>query len=112
MSQMVRVKQARDVEFQYDAPGGMTCQILTDMTGSATQGALAVAATLVFPATAGRQTYTLPLFDFYFTQIQFKVASTGRVILLAGLLRVLDVGCFFFGQNGEIWDSTPLSIGL
>lgn len=111
MPGMVRLKQLKDLELYYDAPAGLTMQVLSDVVGNV-QGALAVAATLNFPATAGRQTFTLPLDNIYGTLVQFHAASGGVVKLFGGVLRVLDIGVWFFGGNGEVWDSLPLSIGI
>lgn len=111
MPGMVRLKQLKDLELWYDAPSGLSMQVLSDVVGNA-QGALATAATLSFPATTGRQTYTLPLDNVFGTQVQFRASSAGVVKLYGGVLRALDIGVFFFGQNGEIWDSLPLNIGM
>ncbi len=110
---MVRVKLLKDLELWYDAVDTLSVQIYTDMTGNTVQGALATAGSaLVYPATSGRQTFTLPLDGIYCTQVQIKISSAGRVILFGGVLRVLDIPVFFFGQNGEIWDSLPMNIGM
>ena len=112
MPGLVRLKQLKDCTIWYDAPGGFTLQLYTDMVGNTTQGVLALAATLNFPATAGRQTFTLPLDNLYATELQFKGSSSGRVILLGGVIRVIDIGTYFLGQFGEIYDSTILSLGM
>src|SRR6266567_7596922 len=110
MAAMVRLKLLKDLTLVYDAPLGLAMQVRTDVVGAA-QGAIATAATLNFPATIGKQTYTLPLDGIYGTLVLFHASSTGRVILYGGILRVLDIGTSFFGQNGEVWDSLPLNIG-
>jgi hypothetical protein len=109
---MVRVKQLKDLELWYDALAPLTVTILTDMTGNTAQGPLTTSTVLTFPLTSGRLTYTLGLDGIYCTQIDIKIASTGRVILFGGVLRVLDVPVYFYGQNGEIWDSLPMNIGM
>jgi len=110
MSAMLRLKLCKDLELVYDAPQGLSMEVYTDVAAD-TQGALALATTLEFPATVGKQTYTLPLDGVYATLVRFRATSDGRVILYAGILRVLDIGTSFFGQNGEIWDSLPMNIG-
>lgn len=110
MAAMLRLKRLKDLEMVYDAPAGLTVQVKTDVVGSA-QGAMALAATLNFPATVGKQTYTLPLDGIYGTLVQFHIASGGFAILYSGILRVLDIGTSFFGNNGEVWDSLELNIG-
>jgi hypothetical protein len=112
MPGMVRLKQLKDVELWYDSLAAITLRVYTDMTGDTTQGTLALAATLTLPLTSGRATYTAPLDNIYCTQIQFVASSSSRVILFGGILRVLDIGCYFLGQNGEVWDSTVMSIGM
>jgi len=108
---MVRLKEFKDVELYYDATQPLTLYVYSDVVG-AVQGALAIAATLTFPATSGRQTYTLPLDGIYGTLTRFRAVSEGRVILFGGVMRVKDIGTFFFGQHGEVWDSGPLSVGM
>ncbi len=110
MAAMLRLKLLKDLELVYDAPTGLAMQVSTDVVG-ASQGAIAPVVTLNFPATVGKQTYTLPLDGIYGTLVKFRATSTGRVILYAGLLRVLDIGTSFFGQHGEVWDSLELNIG-
>ncbi len=121
MAAMLRLKRAKNLEMIYDAPAGMTVTVYIDVPGvdaagapqtGATQGGVASipAATLEFPATLGKQTFTLSLDDLYFTLIRFRVTSTARVILYAGIFRCLDIGESFFGP-AEFYDSMVLNIG-
>ncbi len=110
MSAMLRLKQLKDLELVYDAPAGLDAEVYTDVVGN-TQGAMGLVTTLAFPATSGKQTYTLPLDNIFGTLYRVRMPSDGRVILYSGILRVLDIGTSFFGQNGEVWDSLVMNIG-
>ncbi len=108
--QMLRLKLLKDLLLIYDAPAGLAVQVYTDVVGAA-QGTMALVTTLNFPATVGKQTFTLPLDGIYCTLVRLRMTSTNRVILFSGHLRVLDIGTSFYGQNAEVYDSLPLDIG-
>lgn len=106
-----RLKELKDVELFYDAPSGLSLLVYSDVA-SGTQGALALLTTLSFPATTGRQTYTLGLDGFFGTLVRFKATSSGIVKLYGGILRARAIGVYFNGANGEVWTSQEMGIGI
>ena len=120
-----RVKQFKDLELSYDAPSGMTVKFYTDMPGtsSGTNGAQALACTVNFPATTGRQTFTMPLdagssassaAQNYIEGTLYKVliTSTGVVRLFGGVVRCRAIGTWFNGANAESWNSQEQGVGI
>jgi hypothetical protein len=120
-----RVKQFKDIELSYDAPAGLTLKFYSDMPGtsSGTNAAMALAATLTFPATTGRQTLTLPLDagatgatagGAYIEGTLYRVVitSTGIVRLFGGLVRARAIGTWFTGVNQESWTTQEQGIGI
>lgn len=106
-----RLKELKDLELFYDAAQILTMVVKTDFAANV-QGQLATAATLAFPASAGRSTYTLPLDNLFGTLIQFAASSTGIVKLYGGILRARSIGVYFNGANNETWTSQPMGIGI
>lgn len=104
------VKQFKDVTITYEGAAGGTLTISTDMPGSA----MALRRTISMQATSGRFTKTFPLDNPSLLEgklIQFKVASTGVLILYEGSVRVRPVGEYIDGAAGDIWETQPLSLG-
>lgn len=108
-----RLKEFKDLELFYDSVAALVMVVKTDVVAVNTvQGQLATAATLNFPLSAGRTTYTLPLDGVYGTLVQFIASSTGVVKLYGGVLRARNIGVYFNGANGEIWTSQPMGLGI
>lgn len=103
-----RVKTFKDIELYYDAPAGFSLVFYTDMPGSA----MAVRATLPFPASSGRRTHTLPLDGIEGTLYRLKITSTGVVRLFGGVLRARAIGVYLDGANSEIWDTQEQGVGI
>jgi hypothetical protein len=111
---LARVKQFKDVEFEYDAVAGGTLFVYTDMPGVP----MALKRTMAVPASVGTRTYVFPLDEISQgtilegTLIKFRITSTGIVRLFNAALRVRPIGVFFNGANGEIWETLELSFGI
>jgi hypothetical protein len=103
-----RVKQLKDVTLEYEAASAVSLKVYTDMPGSA----VALRATLTFPATSGRQTKTLPLDGHEGTLIKWEATSAGVFRLYGGSFRARPVGTYIDGSVGEKWMTQEMSIGL
>jgi hypothetical protein len=122
-----KVKQFKDIELVYDSVAALTVKFYTDMPGTsgAAQGTMTLRATLTFPATTGRATYTAALDDGStgangtapFNPIEgtlYKVVmtSTDVVRLFGGVVRARPIGTWFNGANGEVWTTQEQGIGI
>ena len=105
-----RVKQFKDLMVDYDAPGGGTCQVFTDMPGATMASRL----TYSLPATTGRQTRCVPLDGFEGTLVRFKFApaSNNTMRLYAATLRLRGVGVYLDGTNSEFWQTQEMGFGI
>jgi hypothetical protein len=109
-----RVKQYKDVEFEYDMVSGGTLKVYTDMPGTP----MALKRTKSIPASVGTRTYVFPLDEvadggiLEGTLIKFRIESSGIVRLFGGVYRVRPIGVYFNGANGEIWETLELPLGL
>jgi hypothetical protein len=108
---MEKLKEFKDVELYYQALSPVNLLVYTDIVGGV-QGAVTLAATLVYPATVGRQTLTLPLDDIFGTLIRFKATSAGIVELFGGIYRAKAIGVWFNGARGEFWSTQDEGIGI
>jgi hypothetical protein len=108
-----RTKQFKDIEFSYDAPSGFTLKFYTDMPGST----MTERASLSFPSSTGRRTYTLPLVDgagahLEGTLYRVKITSTGVVRLFGGVLRARAIGVYLDGAAAETFETQEQGIGI
>lgn len=108
---MEKLKEYKDVELYYESLNAVTLLVYTDIAAGV-QGAVSLVATLVCPATVGRQTLTLPLDNIFGTLIRFKTTSAGIVKLYGGVYRAKAIGVWFNGAKGEIWQSQEDGVAI
>ena len=111
-----RVKQFKDVTITYDAPSGFTLKVYTDLPGGSMPAIASPRRSLSFPSSTGRKTYTAT-FDnsgswLEGNIIRYRAESSGTVRLFGGSVLAREIGLYFDGGNGEVWDSGELTIGL
>lgn len=107
-----RIKQFKEVTFDYDAVSGASLTAYTDLPGG---GPTILRRTIALPAASGRRTFTAALDKvadggmLEGSLIRFRVTSAGIVRLYSGVLRLRSIGVYFDGAQGEIWETQDLS---